>query len=78
MIIVGKLIYPVKPTVNTILYYIKESDVFDVLQDFYHRQNMEDIIKCCMNYNKLKNITHSEVDLYPLLCKMCKLRHKKN
>ena len=70
-----KLIYPVKNNDNNILFYTKESDVFDKLQDVYQSlgHGGRDRILYELN-SKLKNNTRSEVDLYLSLCELCQLK----
>ncbi|CAI6354197.1 unnamed protein product [Macrosiphum euphorbiae] len=74
----SKLIYPVKNNDNNILYYIKESDVFDVLHDAHQSLGHGGRDRMLYELNsKFKNITRFEVDLYLSLCELCQLKHKK-
>lgn len=74
----SKLINPVKNNDNNILYYTKESDVFDVLHDAHQSLGHGGRDRMLYELNsKFKNITRFEVDLYLSLCEQCQLKHKK-
>jgi len=69
----------VKNNNNSILYYIKESDVFDNMLHDAHQSlghgGRDRIIYELRS--KFKNITRSEVEFYLSLCELCQLKHNK-